>query len=64
MKEFKDEDYEEALKKSFLELDSKMKTEFDSTQGGSTACVVLVTPLSIYCANAGDSRAVLKSGEE
>ena len=30
---------------------------------GSTACVVFVTGDSIYCANAGDSRAVLKSGE-
>ena len=26
---------------------------------GCTACVVLVTPDNIYCANAGDSRAIL-----
>ena len=26
---------------------------------GTTSCVVLITPTEIYCANAGDSRAVL-----
>ena len=30
---------------------------------GSTACVVFITSEAIYCANAGDSRAVLKSGD-
>ena len=28
---------------------------------GCTANVVLITPTEIYCANAGDSRAVLKN---
>lgn len=28
---------------------------------GCTACVCLITPDTIYCANAGDSRAVLSS---
>ena len=27
---------------------------------GSTACVLLITSMEIYCANAGDSRAILK----
>ena len=26
---------------------------------GCTACVVLITPMEIYCANAGDSRTVM-----
>jgi serine/threonine protein phosphatase PrpC len=26
---------------------------------GTTACVILMTPQTIYCANAGDSRGVL-----
>ena len=30
------------------------------TISGCTACVVLITPDMIYCANAGDSRAVIK----
>ena len=29
---------------------------------GSTACVVLISPTTIYCANAGDSRAVMTQG--
>ena len=29
---------------------------------GTTACVVLITPTEIYCANAGDSRAILSQG--
>lgn len=29
---------------------------------GSTACVVLVTATDIYCANAGDSRAIIAQG--
>ena len=31
---------------------------------GCTATVILITPDKIYCANSGDSRAVLKQGEE
>ena len=31
---------------------------------GSTACVVLITPEAIYCANAGDSRAILTKGSK
>ena len=30
---------------------------------GSTACVLLVTPTEIYCANAGGSRAILSRGD-
>ena len=29
---------------------------------GSTACVVLITPTEIYCANTGDSRAIIAVG--
>jgi serine/threonine protein phosphatase PrpC len=38
--------------------DTKQKTE----RSGSTICVVVVTPTHIICANAGDSRAILKRG--
>ena len=49
-------------------MDEKMKESGVKTAGpegvglisGCTACVVLITPDMIYCANAGDSRAVLK----
>jgi len=39
--------------------DARKKTPQNS---GCTACVVLVTPTEIYCANAGDSRAILGRG--
>ena len=29
---------------------------------GTTACVCIVTPTEIYCANTGDSRAILTRG--
>lgn len=29
---------------------------------GSTACVLLITPTEIYCANVGDSRAIITQG--
>lgn len=35
------------------------KKEFDSYLSGSTVCAVLFDSCKIYCANAGDSRAVL-----
>ena len=51
--------YKLALEKTFHELDNKVKTEDYADMTGTTACVVLITKDTIYCANSGDSRAVL-----
>ena len=53
------EDYENALTKAFLKLDSDVEKQDYAQDTGTTACVVLITPTEIYCANAGDSRGVL-----
>jgi len=57
--EFQAENYEVALKKAFLKLDSEVQKQDYACDTGTTACVVLVTPQMIYCSNAGDSRGVL-----
>ena len=44
-----------------MKLDENLKQEDFSTDTGSTSCVVFITKNKIYCANAGDSRAVLFS---
>ena len=46
------------LQEEKTEVDGKPKTE----RSGSTIVVVMVTPNHIICANAGDSRAILKRG--
>ena len=53
-----------------MDLDKKLRFELEKGIGnesgdypGSTACVVLITPTKIFCANAGDTRAVLKQGK-
>ena len=48
-----------ALEQCFLKLDAEVKNEEYATDTGTTSCVLLITPSEIYCANAGDSRAVL-----
>jgi len=40
-------------------LDSDVEKEDYAVDTGTTACVVLITPSDIICANAGDSRGVL-----
>ena len=52
-------DYESALKDAFLNIDGDLISFKYSAEAGSTSCVILITPDKIYCANAGDSRAVL-----
>eukprot|EP00800_Vazella_pourtalesii_P012514 TRINITY_DN293_c1_g1_i1.p1 TRINITY_DN293_c1_g1~~TRINITY_DN293_c1_g1_i1.p1 ORF type:complete len:394 (-),score=84.58 TRINITY_DN293_c1_g1_i1:387-1568(-) len=53
--------YPAALKKSFLETDVKMLADENLTDdsSGATAVVVFVKDNKLYCANAGDSRAIL-----
>lgn len=53
--------------KKFLELAKQQETSFFPTRvryerSGSTCVVVLVTPTHLICANAGDSRAILRRG--
>jgi serine/threonine protein phosphatase PrpC len=54
----------DALKSSFIDVDNLLidfKEKRD--QSGTTACCCVVTPTFIVCANAGDSRAVLETGQ-
>lgn len=67
--EYKNGNYEEALKKCFILLDEMMDddktkdpvTEY-SMSAGCTSCVTLITKDHIICANSGDSRCVLGRG--
>lgn len=60
----------EAGKKEILDIQRKMREKdngpkYDQeSHAGCTANVVLITPESIYCANAGDSRAIACQGEK
>jgi len=47
-----------ALRKTFKSLDAKIGEELQRPQAGSTACCVFTKDDQLYCANAGDSRAV------
>lgn len=42
-----------------MKLDDNMKSQSFAIDAGATGCVVLITKDRIFCANAGDSRAVL-----
>ena len=62
---FKNKQYEEALVETFKQMDAKVQKDTNAAEfEGCTACVVLVTQTKIYCANAGDSRAVLFSNDK
>lgn len=59
-KEFASGDYSAAYTKTFLDIDQTLyHTPEYRNEGGCTACSVLLANNKIYCANAGDSRAVL-----
>jgi protein phosphatase 1B len=53
----------EALRKGFIDLDADLQRQPNTASGddhsGSTGIAVLVTPTHIFCANVGDSRAIL-----
>lgn len=71
---FKAKEYEEALIESFIEIDKQLMEESEMElrttgkakdhEGGTTACVALITEDEIYVANCGDSRCVMsRKGE-
>ncbi|KAJ3344223.1 Protein phosphatase 2C 2 [Gonapodya sp. JEL0774] len=63
--QFESKDYTEALRRTFLDFDSRMRKdkEIVDSGGGSTSVVVLIDQSgTIYCANAGDSRAIVSVG--
>ena len=51
---------EEAMKKGFLDIDKAMQEEetLKEQMAGSTAVTILIKDKKLFCANAGDSRAV------
>lgn len=55
-----EEDIQSALKQAFLDIDSEMlyNESCGEQMAGSTAVVVLIKNNRLYCANAGDSRAI------
>lgn len=59
--ELKKSNIAQALEATFMRLDKDVSSEKYAEDTGTTSCVVLITPTEIYCANAGDSRAVLCS---
>ena len=51
--------FKETLTNTFMIMDAQLDEYEYSESQGATSCVVLITPSKIYCANAGDSRAIL-----
>ena len=51
----------EIIEKTFKKINEKIINDpnIESTFSGSTCCSVIITPSKIYCANVGDSRAIL-----
>lgn len=56
---FKTCDYKAALTETMMELDKALKSKPYASDAGTTACVAFITKDQIFCANSGDSRAVL-----
>lgn len=67
---FQNKNYEKALYETFFRMDVKMLTpegqkelgvmSGEESMAGCTANVVLITQSEMYCANAGDSRSIVK----
>ncbi|XP_014211190.2 probable protein phosphatase 2C T23F11.1 [Copidosoma floridanum] len=55
---YKEGNIEEAMRKGFLSLDKEMETNESLKNTGSTVIAVLIKDNILYCANAGDSRAI------
>jgi len=72
-KNYKSGDYEKALSETFFRIDDLLQTEsgkkelnafknsgdYEQSQAGCTANVLLITKTTLICANAGDSRCVI-----
>jgi serine/threonine protein phosphatase PrpC len=56
---FGKKEYGQSLTDAFLQLDAAMHTSELRDEGGCTAVAVLLMDSVLYCANAGDSRAVI-----
>ncbi|KAH8234988.1 hypothetical protein KR032_007147 [Drosophila birchii] len=58
--EYRENAFELALKRAFLDFDREMEHNgsWGDQMAGSTAVVVLIRERRLYCANAGDSRAI------
>ena len=53
-------DMEQLLKMAFVQTNRALAREaFDTYKSGTSACTILVAQSTLFCANAGDSRAVL-----
>ena len=54
-----DDDYKTLFHKSFIQCNEELDyTNFDVNLSGSTVCTVIFNGTKVYCANAGDSRAI------
>jgi serine/threonine protein phosphatase PrpC len=62
--EFKAGKFKEALINAFVEFDSEVEDKEYGNDTGCTSNVVYVSRDEIYCANVGDSRAVLFTNEK
>ena len=62
--DFKAGKYGEALTDCFMKLDSEIKEKDYGADTGATSCVVYFNDDHIFCANAGDSRGVLYTGNK
>ena len=54
-----EEEYTKIFQKSFQQCNEELDyTNFDVNLSGSTVCTVIFNGTKVYCANAGDSRAI------
>ena len=58
-KNFISGDYKTALEETFMKIDDDLKKETFAIDTGCTACVVFITKDMVFCANSGDSRAII-----
>eukprot|EP00796_Vickermania_ingenoplastis_P001918 gene1918-1161_t len=57
--EFQDGNYKEALRKAYINGDANLQKMFPEENSGCTGNAILIVENKLYCANTGDTRAVL-----